>query len=277
MNKIRLKQRKFFKIMKALIIFSAVFIFVYIGVQPFVADYNQTLAAVINYFCDAVVIAVLIMLFMYYSKYGKCDSYLSQIENEINDYGCYLTSREENDVDSFIAAMRDDLQQCKYSVSRNIEISELDFSVKAVKSKEFFYTVSIDTVDRNDVLAYLDSVIQDITVKSLKRKGNAVLCFVTDTAADDAIALSKMITPLGKKEQLKIAVAICELSSRRVYFLGNVQNKCQQMIVNYAMNCNLPIKDQYICKEKLQFQYDLEERMQDFTIRDYLNGNFTAH
>lgn len=277
MNKVRLKQRKLFKFMKALIIFSAIFIFVYIGAQPAVAEFNQTLALVIKYFCDIIVIAVLIMLFLYYSKYGKCDSFLSQIENEINDNGCYLTSREERDIDSYISVMCDDLQCCKYSVSKNLEICEFDFAVKAVKSKEFFYAVSLDNVDRNDVLAYLDSVIQDITVHSLKRKGNAVLCFVAENAADDAIALSKMITPLGKKEQLKIALAICEIASGRVYFLGNVQTKCQQMIANFVMNCNLPIKEQYICSDKLQFQYDLEERMQDFTIKDYLSGNFTAH
>lgn len=277
MNKVRLKQRKLFKIMKALIIFSAVFIFVYIGAQPAVAEYSQTLALIIKYFCDIIVVAILIMLFMYYSKYGKCDSFLTQIENEINDNGCYLTSREENNIEDFVNVMSNDLQNCRYSVNRNLEVCEFDFAIKAVKSKEFFYAVSIDSVDRNDVLAYLDSVIQDITVKSLKRKGNAVLCFVTENAADDAIALSKMITPIGKKEQLKIAIAICEMSSRRVYFLGNVQTKCQQMIANFVMNCNLPIKDKYICNEKLQFQYDLEDKMQNFTIKDYLNGNFTVH
>lgn len=277
MNKVRFKQRKLFKLMKIMVIFCAALIFIYIGAQPYVAEYNATLASVISYFCDIMVIAVLIILFMYYSKYGKCDSFLSHIENEINDNGCYLTSRDEPDSESFINVMCDDFSKCGYSVNKNIEICDFDFSIKAFKRKEFFYAACVDSVNRNDVLAYLDSVIQDITVKSLKRKGNAILCFITDNAEEDAVALSKMITPLGKKEQLKIAIAICELSSRRVYFLGNTQTKCQQMIVNFVMNCNLPIKEQYICSEKLQFQYDLEKRMQDFTVKDYLNGNFTAH
>ena len=124
---------------------------------------------------------------------------------------------------------------------------------------------------------YLESVINDITINSLKRKGNVVLCFVTDNAKEDAISLSKMITPLGKKEKIKIALSICETATGRVYFLGNVQTKCQQMIANFVMNCDVPIKDQYIGKEKLQFQFDIEEKMKNFNITDFKNGNFYVH
>lgn len=277
MNKIRFKQRKLFKTMKALIIFGAIFLFAYIGAKPIIAQYNQTLDTVINYFCDFLVVAVLIMLFTYYSKYGKCDSFLSQIENEINDNGFYLTSRQERTCDEYVNVMLDDLKSCGYSINKDIEINEFDFSIKAVKRKEFFYTSCVDNLDKNDILAHLDCVINDLTVTNLKRKGDVVLCFITDKAQDDAIALSKMITPLGKKEQIKIAISICELSTGNVYFLGNTQTKCQQMIANYVMNCKLPIKEQYIHKDKLQFQYDLEKKMQDFTIKDFKNGNFYAH
>ncbi len=277
MNKVRLKQRKLFKAMKALIIFSTVFIFAYIGAKPIIAQYNQTLDLVINYVCDFLVVAVLIILFTYYSKYGKCDSFLSQIENEINDNGFYLTSRQERTQDEYVNAMLEDLKSCGFSVNKNIEIDEFDFSIKAAKRKEFFYTACVADLEKNDVLAYIDSVINDLTVTNLKRKGNAVLCLITDKAQDDAIALSKMITPIGKKEQIKIALSICELSSGNVYFLGNTQTKCQQMIANYVMNCNLPFKEQYVHKGKLQFQLDLEKKMQDFTIKDFKNGNFYAH
>ncbi len=120
-------------------------------------------------------------------------------------------------------------------------------------------------------------MITDITVNSLKRKGNAVLCLTTDKAEEDAISLSKMITPLGKKEQLKIALAICEPGTGKVYFLGNVQTKCQQMIANFVMNCDVPIKDKYICRDKLQFQLDLAERMKNLTLKDIKSDYFSVH
>ncbi|MDE6155531.1 MAG: hypothetical protein K2F67_03740, partial [Eubacterium sp.] len=77
--------------------------------------------------------------------------------------------------------------------------------------------------------------------------------------------------------KINIALAICELSSRRVYFLGTEKTKCQQLISNYVMNCDLPIKEQYIGKERLPFQNELEEKMKSFNIKDFKNGNFTAH
>lgn len=277
MNKIRFKQRKLFKAVKILTVIAAIFIFVYIGIQPYVKNYSAELAVVLNYVCDILVVAVLAVLFLYVSKYGKCDSFLSSVENEINDAGYYFTSRTERDSESLINVIYEDLKSCGYSVNKNQTINDFDFSVKASKKNEFFYIADIDGADKNDVVAYLDAVINDLTVNNLKRKGNAVLCIVTDKADESAVGLSKMITPVGRKEQLKIALAICESESERVYFLGNVQTKCQQMIVNFAMNCELPIKEQYISKEKLPFQYELEKRMEGFTIKDYKNGNFYAH
>ncbi len=91
MNEIRKKQKKLFKIMKALVIFSVVFILIFIGLQPTINEYNPLLSTVLTYICDALVVAVLVFLFSYYSKYGKCDSIMTSIENEINDNGCYLT------------------------------------------------------------------------------------------------------------------------------------------------------------------------------------------
>lgn len=277
MKKTRLKQRKRFAVLKGLVIFSAVFIFVYIGVQPYVADFNSTLATVFSIICDVMVVAVLIAVFLYYSGYGKCDSFLNQVENEINDSGYYITARKENTTESYADAVTEDLKSNGYSVTTDLEINEFDFNVKAINGKSYFYTASVDNVDKNDIVAYIDAVINDLTVQNLKRKGNAVICFITDRAEESAVALSKMITPIGKKEQLKIALAICEIDTGRVYFLGNVQTKCQQMIANFAMNCDVPINNKYIGGEKLPFQYDLEEKMKSFTVKDYKNGNFYIH
>lgn len=277
MKKTRLKQRKRFAVLKGLVIFSAVFIFVYIGVQPYVADFNSTLATVFSIICDVMVVAVLIAVFLYYSGYGKCDSFLNQVENEINDSGYYITARKENTIESYADAVTEDLKSNGYSVTTDLEINEFDFNVKAINGKSYFYTAAVDNVDKNDIVAYIDAVINDLTVQNLKRKGNAVICFITDSAEESAVALSKMITPIGKKEQLKIALAICETDTGRVYFLGNVQTKCQQMIANFAMNCDVPINNKYIGGEKLPFQYDLEEKMKSFTVKDYKNGNFYIH
>lgn len=277
MNEIRKKQKKLYKIMKALVIFGAAFIFIFIGLQPTIKAYNPLLATVLMYVCDAVVIAVLVFLFSYYSKYGKCDSIMTSIENEINDNGYYLTSRIERENNSYIEAVYQDLKNCGYSMNKDVEIADFEFSFKAMKKKEYFYCADVEGIDKNDVLAYLDTVITDVTVNSLKRKGNGVLCLITDKAEDDAISLSKMITPLGKKEQLKIAIAICELSTGRVYFLGNTETKCQQMIANFVMNCDVPIKEQYICRDKLPFQLDLAEKVKELTLKDIKSDYFSVH
>lgn len=277
MNEIRKKQKKLYKIMKALVIFGAAFIFIFIGLQPTIKAYNQLLATVLMYVCDAVVVAVLVFLFSYYSKYGKCDSIMTSIENEINDNGYYLTSRKERENNSYIDAVYHDLKNCGYSMNKDVEIADFEFSFKAMKKKEYFYCADVDGLDKNDVLAYLDTVITDVTVNSLKRKGNGVLCLITDKAEDNAISLSKMITPLGKKEQLKIAIAICELSTGRVYFLGNTETKCQQIIANFVMNCDVPIKEQYICRDKLPFQLDLAEKVKELTLKDIKSDYFSVH
>lgn len=277
MREFRKKQKRLYNLMKAIIIVGAAAIFVYIGAKPYVEDVSNTAAMICNYVCDALVIVIMVVLFTYFSKYGKSNSFLTSIENELSDTGYYLTSRTEKETVSYTNAMLEDFKSCGYILNSNIEINEFEFDFKAEKKKEFFYCISLDNADRNDVLAYLDCVIYDITVKNLKRKGNAVLCFITDKAEDDAIALSKMITPLGKKEQIKIAVAICEVSSGRVYFLGNVKTKCQQLTANFVMNCEVPIKEQYIGKERLPFQDELEEKMKSFNIKDFKAGTFNAH
>ncbi len=277
MNKLRKKQKKLYRIMKFSVIFTAVFIFIYIGVQPYVSSFNNTAAVILNYFCDLLIIAVLILLFMYYSKYGKCDSFLTAAENEINDAGYYITSRKIESVNDYCNTISDDLMSCGFSLNRNIEINELDFNTKALKGKEYFYIVDVENTDRNDILAYLDAVIFDITARMVKRSGSAVLCFVCENADETAVALSKMVTPVGKKEQLKIAVAIAEVSTQRVYFLGNVDTKCKRLIANFVMNCEIPIKEQYIADERLPFQFELEEKMKKFNLKDFKNGKFYIH
>ena len=43
------------------------------------------------------------------------------------------------------------------------------------------------------------------------------------------------------------------------------------------MNCDMPIKDKYIHKEKMPFQLELEKKAEKFTLKDFNNGNFYLH
>lgn len=277
MRELRKKQARLYKIMKGFLIAAAVVIVVYIGAEPSVAKASQTAAIVMNYVCDALVLGAMFVIFAYYNKYGKSDAFLTRVEHEIDDAGYYLTAREEKTTEQYVDAMFNDLKSCGFALDKNIEIDDFEFDIRAYKKKEFFYAVQVEALNRDDVLAYSDVAVNDLTVQKLKRKGDCVICFVTDKADDSAIAISKVITPFGRKEQLKVSYAIAEVQTGRVYFLGNMATKLQQMTANYVMNCDVPIKDEYIGKERLPFQDELEERMKSFTIAEFRNGTFYTH
>lgn len=277
MRELRKKQARLYKIMKSFLIAAAVVIVVYIGAEPYVAKASQTAAIVMNYVCDALVLGAMFVIFAYYNKYGKSDAFLTRVEHEIDDAGYYLTAREEKTTEQYVDALFNDLKSCGFAMDKNIEIDDFEFDIRAYKKKEFFYAVQVEALNRDDVLAYSDVAVNDLTVQKLKRKGDCVICFVTDKADDSAIAISKVITPFGRKEQLKVSYAIAEVQTGRVYFLGNMATKLQQMTANYVMNCDVPIKDEYIGKERLPFQDELEERMKSFTIAEFRNGTFYTH
>lgn len=278
MKEFRLKQKKLKKIMNIFCIITAVFMFVYIGVEPFLPDIIGSVGTLcVGYAADVLVVVSVALLFVYFSKYSKSDSFLEYIEYELSDCGCYFTSRQETSQKDYLVAVLDDLKSNGFNIETNVEIDGFTFDVRAIKGKELFYIVCDDEIDKNDVIAYQQSAIYDITAVNVKRKANAVMLYICDNADDSAVSLSKAITPLGKKEQIKIANSIVELSSKRCYFLGNKPTKCQQMIANYVMNCALPIKDKFKLNEKLPFQYELEEHMKDFNIKDFNNGTFFAH
>lgn len=277
MRELRKKQARLYKIMKGFLIAAAVVIVVYIGAEPYVAKASQTAAIVMNYVCDALVLGAMFVIFAYYNKYGKSDAFLTRVEHEIDDAGYYLTARDEKITEQYVDAMFNDLKSCGFAMDKNIEIDDFEFDIRAYKKKEFFYAVQVEALNRDDVLAYSDVAVNDLTVQKLKRKGDCVICFVTDKADDSAIAISKVITPFGRKEQLKVSYAIAEVQTGRVYFLGNMATKLQQMTANYVMNCDVPIKDEYIGKERLPFQDELEERMKSFTIAEFRNGTFYTH
>ena len=276
MEEIRKKQKLLKKIMRALVILTAVFLFVYIGVAPFISK-NADLYTALNYTCDALVIVSLALVLFYYSRYSKLELFLNDIEHEINDFGYYYTAREEREINPYFEAVTEDLKNNGFSLEKNLELSELNFDARALKTKEFFYLVCVDSLDKNDIIAYLDSAVYDVTVGNLRRKGNCVVAFFCSSVEEEALSLSKAVTAMGRKNQLKFTVAIVDVVQGKVYFAGLYPTKCQQMTANYILNCEVPIKDEYIGNEKLKFQYELEEKMKHFNINDFKNGTFKVH
>lgn len=252
--------------------------FLYIGAEPILAkQFGGVITMISAYIAYALILASLIMLFIYTSKYSKCDKYLEAIEYELSDAGYYFTSRTEKTPEQYLDVMREDLVNHGFDIKSNIEIDGFEFDLRAVKGKEYIYIVCVDDVDKNDVIAYQESAIYDVTATMLKRKGNAVVIFISNKVQESAVELSKVITPIDKKERMLFSNAIVELDTGRCYFLGNKPAKSQQMIANYVMNCEIPIKDKYIGKEKLPYQHRLKEHMNDFNLKDYNNGTFSAH
>ena len=278
MEQFRKKQRKNKKILNILLIISAVYMFLYIGAEPILAkQFGGVITMISAYIAYALILASLIMLFIYTSKYSKCDKYLEAIEYELSDAGYYFTSRTEKTPEQYLDVMREDLVNHGFDIKSNIEIDGFEFDLRAVKGKEYIYIVCVDDVDKNDVIAYQESAIYDVTATMLKRKGNTVVVFISNKVQESAVELSKVITPIDKKERMLFSNAIVELDTGRCYFLGNKPAKSQQMIANYVMNCEIPIKDKYIGKEKLPYQHRLKEHMNDFNLKDYNNGTFSAH
>ena len=278
MQKLRQKQKRLKKIMKGFVIATAVLLFIYIGVQPTLAELSTSAALLaFNYFCDILVIVSLALVLVYYSKYSKAEMFFNDVEGEISDCGYYYTARQEKDISSYYEAVCNDLNNSGFNLEYNLELTELEFDARALKAKEFIYIVNIEKLDKNDVIAYLDSAVYDVTAVNLKRKGNCVVLFLCDEASEGAISLSKAVTSMGRKNQLKFTIAIAEVKTSKVYFAGLNPTKCQQMIANYVLNCALPIKEQYKGKEKLSFQYELEEKMKSFNLKDFKDGTFSVH
>ena len=114
-------------------------------------------------------------MFVYTSKYSKSDKFLETIEYELQDAGCYLISRTEKDMDSYYKAVLNDLKYNGYKVSENIEIDGFEFNARAIKGKEMFYIVCTENVDKNDMIAYLQSAIYDVTAVNIRRRGTGVV------------------------------------------------------------------------------------------------------
>ena len=278
MREFRKKQRTLKKWMTGLIVTAAVLIFVYIGIEPYLRQYIGAAATTVcSILCNVFALAAMVVLFLYYSKYSKSDYFLQSIEDELCDASYYLTARPEKTAEEYCRAVSRDLAENRFTLEKQVEVDGFTFDFKARHGKDFIYCVCAEDLERSDMLAFADCVLHDITVLNLRRNGNIVILYITDKAREDALALSKMTTAYGKKQQIRFNNAIVELSTGRCYFLGNRETRNQANIANYVMNCELPLKKKFIGQERLPFQDALEERMKDFDLKKYLNGEFYAH
>ena len=67
MKEFRLKQKRLKKIMNIFCIITAVFMFVYIGIEPFLPDIIGSVATLcVGYGADALVVVSVVLLFLYF-------------------------------------------------------------------------------------------------------------------------------------------------------------------------------------------------------------------
>ena len=137
MREVRKKQKNFYKFLKSLVIFSVVFIFIYIGAQPYVKSFNETLAVAVNYACDILVIINLVVIFLYYSKYGKVESFLKDIENELEDAGYYINSRDKESIEQRCVTISNDLEKNGYKMNKVVEVKDFSFDTRAIKGNNY--------------------------------------------------------------------------------------------------------------------------------------------
>ena len=134
MREVRKKQKNFYKFLKSLVIFSVVFIFIYIGAQPYVKSFNETLAVAVNYACDILVIINLVVIFLYYSKYGKVESFLKDIENELEDAGYYINSRDKESIEQRCVTISNDLEKNGYKMDKLVEVKFFHLTPEQLKA-----------------------------------------------------------------------------------------------------------------------------------------------
>ena len=76
MREFRKKQKRLFKIMKGLIGFVVAYILIFIGITPTVQNYSDQLFVILNYVGQILALFALCIIFLYYSRYGKSNSFL---------------------------------------------------------------------------------------------------------------------------------------------------------------------------------------------------------
>ena len=222
----------------------------------------------------SLLITVVYLLF-YEWRYGDAERYLKDAQCQISDAGYYYTARKQESPGGYANAVREDMASSGYRISDKVQCGDLSFEYTGTKPFEFFYAATFDTVGRKDIAAYMLAAADDLSRERLKQKGECVVLFVCNTAEKGAIAVSKQFTRLqfSRRKAITVYPIIVELSTRQVYFLGNKICRAQKMAVNYVLNCDLPLKPEYIGKEKLPFQNELAEKLASFDFKAFKDAN----
>ena len=274
MNNYLKKQKLLKRIRNVSLFVTLAAVLVFIGIQPYIVEAFGS-DTVFQYVIFILVALSLGILFFYESRYSKSEKYIEDAMLEINDAGYYYTARKESNPECFAEKVKSDLIASGYKLKENVTALELDFDFSAVKGSEYLYLVTLDNVDRNDVIAYIDSAIYDLTSVKMRSKGNGVIVFVCNNANAEAIALSKSVKRIiSGKRVLKIGMAIAETESSKVYFRGNEAGVIQKLVAAFVMDCELPIDKKYIGEEKLPFQIELENNHKDFNLKDFKEGKY---
>jgi len=274
MNDFVKKQKRFKLFRNAFLIFTAFAIFIYIGAEPYI-EKNQGNTKAFELLLFILVIVSMALLFIYESKFSKAISFIEDSAYEINDAGYYFIYNSEASKEEFIASVKENLTVNGFKIENNPEVKELLFSFNAFKGCEYLYLVNLESVDKNDILAYSDSAVYDLTANKLRAKGNCAVVFVCDNADESAVSLSKSISRIiSGKKVIRIGFAIAELSTGRIYFRGNEPSVLQKLICQYIIGCELPLDKKLIGNEKLEFQIELENKLKDFNIADYKSGKY---
>ena len=120
--------------MNIVVIITAILLLVLIGTEnALIENAGKSVALALHYTSELLVIASLGIVLYYYSKYGKTDTFLTNVEFELSDVGYYKTKRSENTVDDYYKAVREDLIGGAFSISENLELTEMDFALRGTK------------------------------------------------------------------------------------------------------------------------------------------------
>ncbi|MBR6392758.1 MAG: hypothetical protein IKS12_05670 [Eubacterium sp.] len=268
------KQRAFRRLRNISIIVSAVMIFMYIGAEPYIEKgFGNTAPFQLALF--VLVIISMALLFIYESRFAKAAEFIQDIGYEISDSGYYLTTREEKDAAEFTKAAVNDLKADGYRCESAISVNGLEFAAVAVKGNEFIYFVSVDTADKNDIIAYTDSALYDLMQNKLKSKGNCAVVFLCSNADDSAVRLSKSVSrTFSGKKVLKVGYAVAELPTGKIYFRGNEPSVIQKLVARYVLKCDLPIESRLASGDKLPYQSELKNKLKSFDINEFKNGKY---
>ncbi len=223
-----------------------------------------------------VVLLITIGYVLFYEwRYGDAERYLKDAQCQISDAGYYFTARKQESPGGYVNAVKDDLIASGYRINEKVICGDLDFEFIGTKPFEFFYAATFDKADRKDIAAYTLAAGNDLANERMKRKGECVVLFVCRHADKGAIALSKQFTRLqfSRSKTITVYPMIVDLSTRQVYFLGNKICRAQKMAVNYVLNCDLPLKPEYIGKEKLPFQQELADKLASFDFKAFKNAD----